>query len=204
MRLRTLSNLRWLAIAGQSAALFLVYFALGYPPAHSLLRHRHRGQRRAEYGAGAALSRQPPPDQPRSHLLSGLRRAAAGGAAVSDRRHRQSLCPDVRGAGGDRRGHAQSGQYADPGGHRLRLGVADRHRASAAALAGRRGAAAAAALSGRHLGGAGDRHRLHLGLCLAHRLGIDAHVGGPGRHPAGAGARASPGVAGRAGDGGGA
>ncbi len=31
MRLRTLSNLRWLAIAGQSVALFLVYFALGYP-----------------------------------------------------------------------------------------------------------------------------------------------------------------------------
>ena len=30
MRLRTLSNLRWLAIAGQSVALFLVYFALGY------------------------------------------------------------------------------------------------------------------------------------------------------------------------------
>src|SRR6202789_2899281 len=29
-RLRTLSNLRWLAVAGQSAALFLVYFALGY------------------------------------------------------------------------------------------------------------------------------------------------------------------------------
>ena len=32
VRLRTLSNLRWLAIAGQSAALFLVYFALGYSP----------------------------------------------------------------------------------------------------------------------------------------------------------------------------
>ena len=31
VRLRTLSNLRWLAIAGQSAALFMVYFALGYP-----------------------------------------------------------------------------------------------------------------------------------------------------------------------------
>ena len=31
VRLRTLSNLRWLAIAGQSGALFLVYFALGYP-----------------------------------------------------------------------------------------------------------------------------------------------------------------------------
>jgi two-component system sensor histidine kinase RegB len=31
VRLRTLSNLRWLAITGQSAALFLVYFALGYP-----------------------------------------------------------------------------------------------------------------------------------------------------------------------------
>ena len=31
VRLRTLSNLRWLAIAGQSAALFLVYFAFGYP-----------------------------------------------------------------------------------------------------------------------------------------------------------------------------
>src|SRR3569623_1581671 len=31
VRLRTLSNLRWLAVAGQSAALFLVYFALGYP-----------------------------------------------------------------------------------------------------------------------------------------------------------------------------
>ena len=30
VRLRTLSNLRWLAIAGQSAALFMVYFALGY------------------------------------------------------------------------------------------------------------------------------------------------------------------------------
>jgi two-component system, sensor histidine kinase RegB len=30
VRLRTLSNLRWLAIAGQSAALFLVRFALGY------------------------------------------------------------------------------------------------------------------------------------------------------------------------------
>jgi two-component system sensor histidine kinase RegB len=31
VRLRTLSNLRWLAIAGQSVALFMVYFALGYP-----------------------------------------------------------------------------------------------------------------------------------------------------------------------------
>ena len=31
VRLRTLSNLRWLAIAGQSAALFFVYLALGYP-----------------------------------------------------------------------------------------------------------------------------------------------------------------------------
>jgi two-component system sensor histidine kinase RegB len=31
VRLRTLSNLRWLAIAGQSAALLLVYFGLGYP-----------------------------------------------------------------------------------------------------------------------------------------------------------------------------
>jgi two-component system sensor histidine kinase RegB len=31
VRLRTLSNLRWLAIGGQSAALFLVYFAFGYP-----------------------------------------------------------------------------------------------------------------------------------------------------------------------------
>ncbi|MFO1247172.1 MAG: ActS/PrrB/RegB family redox-sensitive histidine kinase [Alphaproteobacteria bacterium] len=30
VRLRTLSNLRWLAVAGQAAALFLVYFALGY------------------------------------------------------------------------------------------------------------------------------------------------------------------------------
>ncbi len=30
VRLRTLSNLRWMAIAGQSAALFLVRFALGY------------------------------------------------------------------------------------------------------------------------------------------------------------------------------
>ena len=30
VRLRTLSNLRWLAIAGQSAALFLIRFALGY------------------------------------------------------------------------------------------------------------------------------------------------------------------------------
>lgn len=31
VRLRTLINLRWLAIAGQSSALFLTYFALGYP-----------------------------------------------------------------------------------------------------------------------------------------------------------------------------
>ena len=30
VRLRTLSNLRWLAIGGQSAALFVVYFGLGY------------------------------------------------------------------------------------------------------------------------------------------------------------------------------
>jgi two-component system sensor histidine kinase RegB len=31
VRLRTLSNLRWLAVAGQSAALFIVNFAFGYP-----------------------------------------------------------------------------------------------------------------------------------------------------------------------------
>ena len=61
VRLRTLSNLRWLAIAGQSAALFLVYFALGYSLPLGLLRRRHRGQRRPECRAGAALSRQPPP-----------------------------------------------------------------------------------------------------------------------------------------------
>src|ERR1700753_208631 len=30
VRLRTLSNLRWLAVAGQSAALFIVYFGCGY------------------------------------------------------------------------------------------------------------------------------------------------------------------------------
>jgi hypothetical protein len=30
VRLRTLSNLRWLAIAGQSAALFVVRFGLNY------------------------------------------------------------------------------------------------------------------------------------------------------------------------------
>src|SRR5579871_5858024 len=30
VRLRTLSNLRWMAIAGQSAALFFVYFGFGY------------------------------------------------------------------------------------------------------------------------------------------------------------------------------
>ena len=30
VRLRTLSNLRWLAIAGQSAALFIIYFGFGY------------------------------------------------------------------------------------------------------------------------------------------------------------------------------
>src|SRR5258707_13260578 len=30
VRLRTLSNLRWLAIAGQSATLFIVYFGLNY------------------------------------------------------------------------------------------------------------------------------------------------------------------------------
>ncbi|MGZ5924266.1 MAG: sensor histidine kinase, partial [Rhizomicrobium sp.] len=31
VRLRTLSNLRWLAVSGQSAALFIVYFGFGYP-----------------------------------------------------------------------------------------------------------------------------------------------------------------------------
>jgi hypothetical protein len=41
--------------------------------------------------------------------------------------------------------------------------------APSAAMAGGRGLAAAT-LPGRHLDGAGDRHRLHLGLCLAHRL----------------------------------
>ena len=30
VRLWTLNNLRWLAIGGQSAALFIVYFAFGY------------------------------------------------------------------------------------------------------------------------------------------------------------------------------
>src|SRR6185312_17334764 len=30
VRLRTLSNLRWLAVGGQSAAIFLVYFGFGY------------------------------------------------------------------------------------------------------------------------------------------------------------------------------
>jgi len=30
VRLRTLSNLRWLAVGGQSAALFIVYFGFGY------------------------------------------------------------------------------------------------------------------------------------------------------------------------------
>ncbi len=138
-------------------------------PADPVLRRRHRRQRRAQCGAGDPLSAGAPPHQPRGDLLSGLRRAAAGGAALSDRRHRQSLRPDVPGAGGDRGRHAQSRQYADPGGHRLCLGVADRGVASPAALADRRNPAAAAALSGRHLGLAGDRHRLHLDLCLAHR-----------------------------------
>ncbi len=31
VRLRTLNNLRWMAVAGQSVALFIVYFALNYP-----------------------------------------------------------------------------------------------------------------------------------------------------------------------------
>jgi two-component system, sensor histidine kinase RegB len=31
VRLRTLSNLRWMAVGGQSAALFIVYFGFGYP-----------------------------------------------------------------------------------------------------------------------------------------------------------------------------
>jgi two-component system, sensor histidine kinase RegB len=31
VRLRTLSNLRWMAVAGQSTALFVVYFGFGYP-----------------------------------------------------------------------------------------------------------------------------------------------------------------------------
>ncbi len=31
VRLRTLSNLRWMAVGGQSAALFVVYFGFGYP-----------------------------------------------------------------------------------------------------------------------------------------------------------------------------
>ena len=30
VRLRTLSNLRWLAVSGQSAALLIVYFGFGY------------------------------------------------------------------------------------------------------------------------------------------------------------------------------
>ena len=31
VRLRTLSNLRWLAVGGQSVTLLLVHFGLGYP-----------------------------------------------------------------------------------------------------------------------------------------------------------------------------
>src|SRR4051812_45879859 len=30
VRLRTLSNLRWMAVGGQSAAIFIVYFGFGY------------------------------------------------------------------------------------------------------------------------------------------------------------------------------
>ena len=50
VRLRTLSNLRWLAIAGQSVALFLVYFALRLSLAAVLLRRSDRRQRGAQCG----------------------------------------------------------------------------------------------------------------------------------------------------------
>ena len=47
------SNLRWLAVGGQSAALFLVHFGLGYPPAADALRGGDRAQRGAQRIADA-------------------------------------------------------------------------------------------------------------------------------------------------------
>ncbi|MEJ0043567.1 MAG: hypothetical protein WDM81_15710 [Rhizomicrobium sp.] len=107
-------------------------------------------------------------------------------------------------AGGDRGRDAQSRQHADPRRHRLHLGLSDLGVPQAAALGGGRGAGPADAVPGGHLGLAGDRHRIHLDLFLAHRERRRADVGGPGGDAARAVARASPGLDRRAGDRGGA
>ena len=204
VRLRTLSNLRWLAIAGQSAALFLVYFALGYPLPILYCA--------VAIAVSAALN-----------IVLAL--ALSAGHRLTNREATFYLAFDVLQLAALL---YLTGGIANPfalmflapvviAAATLNLGntliLACIAFASVSLIAivhqplpwpAGRSAAAAAALSGGHLGGAGDRHRLHLGLCLAHRVGIGAHVGGPGGDAAGAVARASPGGAGRAGHGGGA
>ena len=115
VRLRTLSNLRWLAMGGQSATLFVVYFGLGY----DLPLWRCAGV----IAASAVLNILLAMRFPASHRLTNreatvylaydvLQLAAllylTGGLD-------QPLRPDVPGAGRDRGLHAQSRQHADPG-----------------------------------------------------------------------------------------
>ncbi len=148
MRLRTLSNLRWLAIAGQSAALFLVYFALGYslpllycaiaiavsaalnvvlalryPPAHRLTNREATFYLAFDVLQLAALL----------YLTGGITNPFA----------LMFVAPVVIAAT-----TLNLGNVLILAGIAFASVIADRHRASPAALAARRGAAAAAALSG--------------------------------------------------------
>ena len=72
VRLRTLNNLRWMAVAGQSVALFIVYFALDYPLPLFACAHGGGDQRRAESRPRRALPGRAPPHQPRGDRLSRL------------------------------------------------------------------------------------------------------------------------------------
>ena len=205
MRLRTLSNLRWLAIAGQSAALFLVYFALGYRLPLLLLRDRHRAQRGAECRAGVALSAPAtasPIAKPRFYLAFDVLQLAAllyltGG--IANPFALMFVAPVVIAAA-----------TLNLGNTLILAGIAFASVSLIAIVHRPLPWPASEALLLPQLYQAGIWAALVIGIgftsVYAWRIAseVRAHVGGPGRHAAGAGARASPGLAGRAGDRGGA
>ena len=176
-------------------------FRLWLSPAAGQMHRSHRDERIPQSGAHLALSRLASSEQPRCHDLSRLRHPAACGAALSDRRHLQSVRVDVHCAGGDRGGHAGSRQHADPGSAGISFDLRHCGMARTFAVVAERAHGIAAALSGRHLVVAGHRYRFHLDLCVAHRKRKRTHVGGTCRRPARAGTRTPSVGHWRAGDG---
>ena len=98
LRLKTLVRLRWLAVAGQTAAVALVLLGSGLRSAGRLVPRGHRAFRLAQYLPHLALARQSA-DRPQCGAAAGLRHPAIGAAALSHRRPRKSLRLPVPGAG---------------------------------------------------------------------------------------------------------